>query len=185
VIEAIKKNFSIPVSLDTYKYQVARAGISVGADLINDIWGLRIDEGQMGRVIAEAGVPCVLMHYGPLEGFFNVIDHTLQIADSCGINQDKIILDPGIGFGKTVEENLIVMKRLPSLSRYNLPVLLGTSRKSMIGHVLELPTTERLEGTIATTVMGRMAGISIFRVHDVLSNYRALKMTDAILEASC
>lgn len=184
VIEAINKNFDIPLSLDTYKYQVARAGIAAGADMINDIRGLRLDEGQMGRVIAEAGVPCVLMHYGPLEGFFSVIDNILQIAADSGIKRDKIILDPGIGFGKRLEENLMVMKRLPSLARYKLPVLLGTSRKSMIGHVLDLPGSERLEGTIATTVMGRMAGISIFRVHDIKSNYRALKMTDAILEAS-
>ena len=189
MIEAVKERFDIPVSLDTYKTEVAREGIKVGADMINDIWGLKKDQ-NMGTLIAETGVACCLMHNREkaeytnyLENVKDDLDETLDIAFWAGINPEKIILDPGIGFGKTLEQNLIMMNHLEMFAKWELPVLLGTSRKSMIGLSLDLPVDERVEGTVATTVLGRMKGISFFRVHDVKENKRALQMTDAILKA--
>lgn len=189
IIEAIKARFETPVSLDTYKVNVARAGINAGVDLINDIWGLQWDEKQeLARLIAESGLPCCLMHnrknmeYQDFARDFSTdIQDILQTADQAGIARDKIILDPGIGFAKTFEQNLYVMNHLELMGQWNLPWLLGTSRKSMIGLALDLPVDQREEGTMATTVMGRMKGASIFRVHDVQKNLRALQMTDAIL----
>ena len=189
VIEAVKKRFDVPVSLDTYKYKVAQAGISAGADLINDIWGLKYDGGQMAETIAGSGLPCCLMHnrqnadYGNfLEDLAADLADTLRIAEAAGIRDDKIILDPGVGFAKSYEQNLMVIKNLDLLTaEFDLPVLLGTSRKRVIGTALDLPVDERDEGTAATTVIGRMKGASLFRVHDVKGNYRALKMAEAIL----
>ena len=187
VIEAVKSRFAIPVSLDTYKYQVARAGIQAGADLINDIWGLRYDEGQMAETIAKSGLPCCLMHnraeadYGDfMEDLASDLAETLRIAEAAGIREDRIILDPGVGFGKTYEQNLEVLKRLGELKTLGYPILLGTSRKSVIGNTLDLPPQERVEGTIATTVLGIRDGVDIVRVHDVEKNLRAAKMADAI-----
>ena len=189
IIEEIKRNFDIPISLDTYKYEVAREGIEAGADLINDIWGLQWDK-RLADLIAEKDVACCLMHNRDDHDYDNFledvcadIERTLSIAKRAGIKKDRIILDPGVGFGKTYEQNLSIVKHLELLSRWNLPVLLGTSRKSMIGLALQLDVSEREEGTAATTVLGRMKGASIFWVHDVRTNYRALKMADAILEA--
>lgn len=192
VIEAMKKHMDIPISLDTYKYEVADAGLRAGADLINDIWGLRWDEGQMAKLIADTGVFCCLMHNRAtadysghpdfLSGFCEDVEEILRIAGAAGIHEDRIILDPGVGFGKTYEHNLMIMKHLSVMKRWKLPVLLGASRKSMIGNALGLPVTEREEGTLVTTVMGRMAGASVFRVHDVKTNLRALRMTDAVLD---
>jgi len=194
VIRAIKDHYDIPISLDTSKYVVAREGIEAGADMINDIWGLRKDEGQMAELLAAKQVPCCLMHnrlsddYSDsddfMSGFMADIDQILGIANRAGIRRDHIILDPGIGFGKNQQQNLMVMNHLSILQRYKLPILLGTSRKSMIGNVLGLPADRRQEGTLATTVIGRMAGVSVFRVHDVLPNVRALMMTDAIIKES-
>lgn len=190
VIRALKKNFDIPVSLDTWKYQVAEAGIKEGVDLINDIWGLRRDHGQMARLLADSHIPCCLMHNRDtvndsdhenfLADFRSEIGMILKTADKAGILREHIILDPGIGFGKTYEQNLLLLKHLSVMKEWNLPVLLGTSRKSVIGNALNLPVDQREEGTLVTTVMGRLAGACIFRVHDVKSNYRALKMTDQI-----
>lgn len=189
VIEAVKKHFDIALSLDTYKYEVARAGIAAGADMINDIWGLKWDE-RLADLIAEEGSACCLMHnrdesdYADfLAEFCADMEETLAIAERAGIEKDRIILDPGVGFGKTYAHNLSIMKHMEIFDRWGLPVLLGTSRKSVIGLALDLPVGEREEGTAATTVLGRMKGASIFRVHDVQANYRALKMIDAILEA--
>ncbi|MBQ9155159.1 MAG: dihydropteroate synthase [Eubacterium sp.] len=193
VIELIKANFDIPVSLDTYKCNVAAAGIAAGADMINDIWGLRKDQGEMADLIARTGVACCLMHnreradYSDypdfMTGFRADIDKILEIARNHQIKDEQIILDPGIGFGKSYKQNLLTMKNLSLMQQWKLPFLLGTSRKSMIGYALDLPVNEREEGTLATTVMGRMAGASIFRVHHVKMNLRALKMADAILGA--
>lgn len=187
MIEAVKTNFDISVSLDSYKPKVAAAGITAGADLINDIWGLKWDS-EMAKVIAASGVPCCLMHNRDntsydnfLEEFAKDIEETLLIAKNAGIDREKIILDPGVGFGKTYEQNLVIMNHLELMQKWKLPVLLGTSRKSVIGLALSLPVDEREEGTAATTVIGRMKYASIFRVHDVKTNYRALKMTEAIL----
>lgn len=189
IIEAVKQRFDTPISLDTYKSDVAVAGIAAGADLINDIWGLKWD-GTMAKVIADGNVACCLMHNRRDVAYNNFMEDVLADLEECvklakeaGIPEDKIMLDPGIGFAKDLEQNIIMMKHLDELNKLGYPVLLGTSRKSMIGLTLDLPVTEREEGTIATSVMGRMAGCSVFRVHDVKANLRALKMTEAILKA--
>lgn len=189
VIEAIKKNFDIAISLDTYKYEVSKAGIAAGADMINDIWGLKWDE-RLAPLLAKEDVACCLMHnrdnheYKDFIGdFCSDIEETLAIAKKAGIKEERIVLDPGVGFGKNFEQNLSIMKHMDVFSRWGLPVLLGTSRKSVIGLALDLPVDQREEGTAATTVFGRMKGASIFRVHDVKTNYREMKMIEAILEA--
>lgn len=188
VIEAVKKEFDVPVSLDTYKYKVAEAGIRAGADLINDIWGLKYDNGEMAKLIAEAKLPCCLMHNRKDTEYTSFFDdmiadmeETLRIAADSGISRDLITIDPGVGFAKSFENNLECIDRLDEFGkRIGLPVLLGTSRKSVIGLALDLPKDERAEGTVATTVIGAIKGASIFRVHDVKENYRALKMTMAV-----
>lgn len=189
VIEAIKENYNIPVSLDTYKPKVAEAGILAGADLINDIWGFKWDD-AMAHVVAEAGVACCLMHNRDSNVYNNLVQDVVSelkecvsIAIKAGVSPDKIILDPGIGFAKDTEQNLTVMNNLDKIVDIGYPVLLGTSRKSMIGNTLELPVDEREEGTIATSVLGLTSGVSFFRVHNVKGNFRALKMTDAMLKA--
>ena len=187
VIEAIKRHLDVPVSVDTYKPAVARAAIEAGADMVNDIWGLKKDP-EMAKVIADTGVVCCLMHNRETAEYEDLIpdciadlNETLRIAESAGIDKDKIILDPGIGFGKTYAHNLLVLKHLNEFHKLGCPILLGTSRKSVIGLTLDLPADKRLEGTLATTVMGVMAGMSFVRVHDVAANERAITMTEAIL----
>lgn len=187
VIEKLKAEFDIPVSVDTYKSKVAEAAIQAGADLINDIWGLKYDA-NMADVIAKYQVACCLMHNRENTAYQNFIEdvlddlkETVRIAKQAGIADDKIMLDPGIGFGKTYEMNLEMMKHVDVLGNFGYPVLLGTSRKSMIGLTLDLPADQREEGTLVTTVMGMMKGCSFVRVHDVKANYRAIKMTEAIL----
>lgn len=189
VIDKLKIQFDIPVSLDTYKSAVAKIGIQVGADMINDIWGLQWDD-HMATVIADSGVVCCLMHnrkdgqYSDLMADMKQdLQESIRTAKTAGIDDGKIIIDPGIGFAKDLEQNLLVMKNLEQLKELGCPILLGTSRKSMIGLTLDLPVDEREEGTIATSVMGLMAGCSIFRVHDVEKNLRALQMAEAILKA--
>ncbi|MBE5932238.1 MAG: dihydropteroate synthase [Lachnospiraceae bacterium] len=188
IIEAIKEHFNVPVSLDTYKAKVAQAGILAGADMINDIWGLKYDE-DMAAVIAKSGVACCLMHNRDNTNYYDLMDDvkeelnsSVNIALSAGISKDKIIIDPGIGFGKTYEQNVKVMKHLDELQKLGYPILLGTSRKSMIGNLLDLPVEERDEGTMATSVYGYMKGCSYFRVHDVKVNYRALKTVYGIMK---
>lgn len=187
VIEAVKANFDVPISLDTYKAGVAQAGIQAGVDLINDIWGLKYDD-KMGKVIAESGLPCCLMHNrkdADYQDFMQDVAadlaETIHLAEQAGIKDDKIILDPGVGFGKTCENNLEIINSLEALKIFGYPILLGTSRKSVIGLTLELPATERIEGTLVTTVMGVMKGCAFVRVHDVKENVRAIRMTEAIL----
>lgn len=189
VIEQIKKHFDIPVSLDTYKATVAKAGIEAGADLINDIWGLKYDE-CMAEVIAGADVPCCLMHNRKEPIYQNFIQDVLadlkesvQLAQKAGIKQDKIIADPGIGFAKSYEQNLLLLQNLEVLKSLGYPVLLGTSRKSVIGLTLDLPAHQRINGTIATTVLGVVKGCSFVRVHDIKENVQAIKMAEAILQA--
>lgn len=189
IIEKIKERFETPISLDTYKSDVAKAGIAAGADLINDIWGLKWD-GTMAKVIAENHVACCLMHNRRdmqydnfVEDWLNDMRESVLMALDAGIEKDRIILDPGIGFAKDVNLNLIAMKHLDRMQEIGYPILLGTSRKSMIGLTLDLPVDQREEGTLATSVMGLMAGCSIFRVHDVKTNLRGLRMTQAILKA--
>lgn len=192
VIEKINANFDTVISVDTYKSAVAESAVKAGASLVNDIWGCKYDE-NMAKVIAKNNATCCLMHNRDIEANpyqINVMDAVLKdiqesidIAIKAGIGKDKIITDPGIGFGKTLEDNLYVMNNVDRLLELGYPVLLGTSRKSMIGLTLNLPANERLEGTIATTVMGVMKGCAFVRVHDVKENKRAALMTRAILEA--
>lgn len=189
VIEALKQRFDVPVSLDTYKSDVAVAGIEAGADLLNDIWGLKWD-GTMAKVIADAGIACCLMHnrrenvYNDLvKDVLNDLRECVDLALAAGIAQDKIMLDPGIGFAKDLDQNLSVMKHIGRIKELGYPILLGTSRKSMIGLTLDLPVSEREEGTLATSIIGLMEGCSVFRVHDVKTNMRGLRMAQAILKA--
>ena len=142
----------------------------------------------MAKVAAKYDVPCILMHNRDNTDYDNLMKDIITDLTECisialenGVDRDKIILDPGIGFGKTLEQNLSVMNHLEDLKKFELPILLGTSRKSMIGLSLELPVEERLEGTLATTTIGVMKGCSIIRVHDVKENYRVLRMTEKIL----
>ena len=190
VIEKIKQNFDIPVSIDTYKSAVASAAVSAGADMINDIWGLKYD-GNMAKVISESGAACCLMHNRKNAQYNSFVDDVLndlresvEIAKRAGIQKDKIVLDPGIGFAKSYKENLIMTNNLERMNEIGYPVLLGTSRKSMIGQTLDLPSDQRLEGTIATTVMAVIKGCMFVRVHDVLENKRAIMMTEAIINSS-
>lgn len=188
VIEAVKKRFDIPVSLDTYKSAVAQAGIEAGADLINDIWGLKYDD-KMAEVIAKSELPCCLMHNRTNMEYTDFLKdveadlrETLLLAEKAGIAKNRILIDPGIGFAKTYEQNLFMLNNLEKLHVLGCPLLLGTSRKSVIGLTLNLPAQERVEGTLVTTVMGVMKGCSFVRVHDVRENYRVVKMTEVILK---
>lgn len=190
VIEAVKSRFDVPISLDTYKYRVAEAGISAGADLINDIWGLKYDSGEMAAVIAGSGLPCCLMHNRrdtDYNSFFSDVTEdmrkTLEIAEKAGISREKIIADPGVGFAKSYENNLEIIERLDQFrSETGLPVLLGASRKSVIGLTLGLPSDERVEGTVALSVIGAMKGVSFVRVHDIKENARAVRMAMAVMK---
>ena len=189
IIEAIKSRMDVPVSLDTYKSDVARAGIQAGADMINDIWGLKWD-GTMAKVIAEGGVASCLMHNRKVVEYTHLVEdvvedlrESLRLAEQAGMDMNGVCLDPGIGFAKTLDENLQMMNHLEALQELSYPVLLGTSRKSMIGLTLDMPVDQREEGTMATTVLGIMKGCSIIRVHDVEKNLRAAKMTLAMLRA--
>ncbi|MDY2700093.1 MAG: dihydropteroate synthase [Lachnospiraceae bacterium] len=189
IIEAVKARFDVPISLDTYKSKVAEEGIRAGADLINDIWGLKYDE-KMAELIAAEGVPCVLMHNRSntdyqdfLKDVVTDLNETIHLAKKAGIGKEKIILDPGVGFGKTYEHNLQIINHLEVLHSLGYPLLLGTSRKSVIGLTLDLPSSERVEGTIVTTVMGVLKGCAFVRVHDIKENVRTIKMTEAIMKS--
>lgn len=187
VIEALKKRFDVPVSIDTYKWTVARATVAAGADMVNDIWGLKYDQ-KMAEVIAKNDVACCLMHNRKNMDYRNFIEdvkndlrESIAIAKAAGIADDKIILDPGVGFAKSYENNLEIMRRLGEFHEQGYPVLLGTSRKSMIALTLNLPAEERVEGTLVTTVMAVEKKCSFVRVHDVKENWRAIRMAEAIL----
>ncbi len=188
VIETIKAKFDVPISLDTYKAEVAKAGINVGVDMINDIWGLKKDPG-MAQMIAESGVACCLMHNRKEAEYVDLmsdmvtdLQESVALALEAGISKDKIILDPGIGFGKAYVDNLQVLGALDNFKQLGYPLLLGTSRKSVIGLTLDLPVEERLEGTLVTTVLAVQQGYSFVRVHDIKENVRAIRMAEAIRE---
>lgn len=188
VIEMLSKELDIIISIDTYKYQVAEAALKAGAHIINDIWGLQYDNGEMAKLAAEYNVPVIAMHnqngteYSEdiilsMRKFF---ERTYEISDRYGISRDNIILDPGIGFGKKMEENIEVLARLEELRDMGR-ILLGTSKKRFIGTILGgLSTDERVEGTVATTVIGIGKGVDIVRVHNVLENKRAALVADRI-----
>ncbi len=187
VIRAIKEWLDVPVSVDTYKSAVAEAALQAGADLINDIWGFRRDE-KLPALTARYGAACCLMHNKSEAAYRDLMGEVAQflaesaaIARRAGIGEDQILLDPGIGFGKTYEMNLRCLHHLEDLGALGYPVLLGASRKSVIGLALDLPAAERLEGTLATTVLAVLKGCAFVRVHDVEENRRAIAMTEAIL----
>lgn len=180
----------VPLSIDTQKAAVAEAALKAGASLLNDIWGLMGDP-DMARVAAAYDAGVVAMHnratvdpavdiVGDILGFF---EQALERAARAGIRPERIALDPGIGFGKTFEQNLKALASLETLGRLGFPLLLGTSRKSLIGKVIETTPAERLPGTIASNVLGIRAGCAIIRVHDVAAHVQAARVTEAILHA--
>ena len=186
-LTAICRSVSIPVSVDTYKARVAQRAIDAGASIVNDVWGLLAD-GAMARVVAGAGVPAVLMHNQREAQYDDLVpdvvgglDRIAGIARAAGILERNIILDPGIGFGKTADHNLEILRRLPELRDLGYPLLLGVSRKSTIGRILGLPADDRLEGTAAAVAMSIAGGAEIVRVHDVKEMVRVARMTDAIV----
>ena len=188
VIEKISKNLDTIISIDTYKYDVAEEAIKAGANIINDIWGLQYDKGEMAELVKKSNLPIIAMHnqndeiYNKdimlvLREFF---EKTFKIADKYGIDRDTIILDPGLGFGKNVEQNIEVLSRLNELKDMG-SILLGASKKRFIGKLLnDLPFDERVEGTVATTVIGIEKGVDIVRVHNVLENKRACLVADGV-----
>lgn len=187
VIEAVKSRFDVPVSIDTYKSKVTEAALQAGADLVNDIWGFKYDH-KVAELTAQYGAACCLMHNRQepiyqnfLEDVVQDMQACVQIARNAGVSDDKIILDPGVGFGKTYQMNLDMIHHVDVLHDLGFPILLGTSRKSVIGQTLDLPTDQRVEGTLATTVIGVMKGCAFVRVHDIKENKRAIQMTEAIL----
>lgn len=187
VIEHIKNRFDIPISIDTYKSSVAKAALQSGADLVNDIWGFKHDS-KLAETVFKYQAVCCLMHNRSEAIYQNFIPDILDdlkecisIAKNAGIPDDRIILDPGVGFGKTYEMNLEIIREVHRIKELGYPVLLGTSRKSVIGLTLDTPADERIEGTLATTIYGMMNGCSFVRVHDIKANKRAIQMMEAIL----
>lgn len=181
VIEAIKKNFNTEISVDTYKAEVAMEACKAGASIINDIGMGMLDE-NMFKTVAQTGLKYVLMHNK--ENYSSLIDdmkEAIEKARTAGILDSNLILDPGIGFNKTYEDNIREFKNMTHLKALGYPILIGVSNKSMIGNALELPIGDRLEGTIATSVMATMWGADYIRVHDVRANARAIKMTEKVL----
>jgi dihydropteroate synthase len=188
VIAAIREHLpDTPISVDTTKVAVAAAALDAGADLINDVWGVGPDPG-LSRLAAERSVPIVLMHNRAEARYDDVVGEVLadlraaiERAVAIGVPEAAILVDPGFGFGKTPEHNLEVLRGLAALRGLGRPILLGTSRKSTLGRVLDLPADERLEATLATTALGIAAGVDVVRVHDVRENVRAARMTDAVV----
>ena len=187
VLEGIVKAVSIPVSADTYKPEVGRQAVETGAAMLNDVWGPQVGEG-IAEVAAESGLPLVLMHNQVGTAYDDVVPDVIsslrqaaETAMAAGVQREKIILDPGIGFGKTADHNLEILNRLEELKAAGYPLLVGTSRKSTIGLVLDLPVEERLEGTAATVALAIAGGADIVRVHDVREMVRVARMSDAIV----
>jgi dihydropteroate synthase len=205
VIEALAAQVNLPISIDTYKADVAAAALDAGAHMVNDVWGLKMDPAMAG-LCARRNVPVVVMHNRShprnavqeerLGGRYlgteyndllidvaNELQQSIDLAQSAGIPNEHIIIDPGIGFGKTVEQNLTLLNQLDKLTTLGYPILLGTSNKSFIGYTLDLPPEERVEGTAATVAMGIERGADIIRVHQVKEMSRVARMTDAIIRA--
>lgn len=188
VIKSIAGVCDVPISIDTYKAAVAEAAIDAGARIINDVWGLKKDA-VLAHVAAKHSTPLILMHNQPEPGYTRLIPdivaslrRSVAVATEAGVRRDRIIIDPGFGFGKTVSHNLEVLRRLAEIkSALGLPLLLGTSRKSTIGRVLDLPVDERVEGTAATVALGIAQGADIVRVHDVKEMARVARMTDSVV----
>jgi dihydropteroate synthase len=188
VVRAVRAAFpELPISIDTTKAPVAAATLEAGASAVNDVWGTAADAALLA-LVAERDVPYILMHNRTEPRYGDVVEEVLadlgtalERAVDAGVSRDRIIVDPGIGFGKTAPHNLAVLARLARLRVLGRPILLGTSRKSTIGRVLDLPPDERLEGTLATTALAVAAGVDIVRVHDVEPNRRAARVADAIV----
>ncbi|RFU60353.1 dihydropteroate synthase [Bacillus sp. V59.32b] len=187
IIEAVSKRIDVPISIDTYKANVARLALEAGAHIINDVWGAKADD-NMSSVAAEYGVPIILMHNRDNQSYTHFIRdifydlyESITLVKQAGVTDENIILDPGIGFAKDFALNLEMMRNLDKLVSLGYPVLLGTSRKSMIGHVLDLPAEERMEGTGATVCYGIQKGCQIVRIHDVKEISRMAKMMDALV----
>jgi dihydropteroate synthase len=187
VIEKLTRELPVPVSIDTYKSEVARRAVAVGVRMINDVWELKRDP-KLAHVAAEAGVPLVISQNqrdSKFHDFFPELiaslKKSIQVALDAGVDWGNIIIDPGVGFGKTAEQNVEIVRRLAELRMLGRPILLGTSRKSFIGHVLDLPADQRLEGTAATVAIGIANGADIVRVHDVAQMVKVVRMSDAIV----
>jgi dihydropteroate synthase len=203
VVQALVKEFEIPISIDTYKHQVAQAALEAGAHLINDVWGLKADA-DIAKIIAQYEAPAILMHNRSSWAHADIKDHlggryigvpyehliedikrelieSVEIAHSAGIPDERIIIDPGIGFGKTVEQNLELINLLPVIRSLGYPLLYGPSRKSFIGYTLDQPPEQRLAGTAAAVAVGIVRGADIIRVHDVAFMRQVAQMTDAIV----
>lgn len=203
VVNALSLEFNVPISIDTYKHLVAQAALEAGAEMVNDVWGLNADP-EMAPTIAKYGVPVILMHnrsswahadikqslggryigipYNDLiEDIQRELLGSVDLAHSAGITDDMIILDPGIGFGKSVEQNLELVNSLPSIRGLGYPILYGPSRKSFIGYTLDKPPDQRLAGTAAAVAVGIVRGADIIRIHDVDFMQQVAQMTDAIV----
>ena len=187
VIKALVREVPAIISIDTYKSAVARAAIEAGAHMINDIWGAKADP-EMANVAVQYNVPIILMHNRPNQNYKNYwndfksdIEESISIVKKAGVPDEHIILDPGIGFVKNLEQSIETMQRLDELSAMGYPVLLATSRKRMIGSILNLPVNERVEGTAATCAFGVMKGCHLMRVHDVKEVARTVKVIDALV----
>jgi dihydropteroate synthase len=188
VIQAVRAELpEMPLTIDTTKPEVAAAALDAGAHGVNDIWGVS-DDDALARVAADRGVPIIVMHNRAEPVYADLVPEVLddlqravEKARRAGVPEHDILVDPGIGFGKTADQNIVLLRELSRLRELGRPILLGTSRKSTIGKVLDLPAEERVEGTLATTALGIAAGVDIVRVHDVRENVRAARMADAIV----
>ena len=187
IIKILKNEIHVPISIDTYKSQVAEEVLKLGVDMVNDIWGLTYDE-DMANIIGKYDASVCIMHNQEgtdyekdiMESIKDFLQNSIDIALKAGIKKEKIVLDPGIGFGKTFEQNLEVLRRLNELKTLGYPILLGTSRKSVLGNIVGCEPKERVEATVATTVCGIRDGVDIVRVHDVKENLQAAKIADKL-----
>lgn len=187
VVERLAAELPVPVSIDTYKSAVAREAVEAGARMVNDVWGLKKDP-ELAKVAADNGIPLVITQNQrgvEFNDFFPELiadlKRSMKLALDAGVDWHNIIIDPGVGFGKTVEQNLEIVRRLAELKSLGRPVLLGTSRKSFIGHVLDVPVDERLEGTAASVAIGIANGADMVRVHDMGQMALVIRMSDAII----
>ena len=193
-VEALRAGSAVVISVDTYRAEVARRALAAGADMVNDISAFRFDEGML-PLLAESGAPAVAMHiqgtprdmqadphYDDVVGEVRAyLKKAVESAESAGVERSRVVLDPGIGFGKTVEHNLELLRRLAELRVPGCPLMVGASRKSFIGRVLELDVGQRLEGTLAATALAAAAGVDLIRVHDVAPNLRAARLAEAVV----
>jgi dihydropteroate synthase len=191
VVAAVHKALpDTPISIDTTKVVVAEAAVAAGATMLNDVWATGPDS-AMAELAATAGVPLIVMHNRQVARYDDVVaevvadlERALERAEHAGVPRVNLIVDPGIGFGKTADHNVALLRELGALRALGRPILLGTSRKSTLGLILDLPPSERVEATVATTALGIAAGVDIVRVHDVEANVRAARVTDAIVRGS-